>query len=186
MVYGSLCIFDYWPEAKKLGLPDYFRSHSPSIRTECHRWFILLLFFLYPFLICWVPFIYCRAKNKKLPLVDSSLSASQHQEAQQDPGSDDATIGSMIRWTHSTVVYTWIHVNLNLHDTNCYGVTPHQLYNALISIPHPVCLNQFLFCWQNWKKEEVIHIRVWRESTKPSRIFKKQKHQGFFTEYIAT
>ncbi|XP_034586978.1 uncharacterized protein [Setaria viridis] len=38
-----------------------------------------------------------RAKNKKLPLVDSSLSASQHQEAQQDPGSDDATIGSMIR-----------------------------------------------------------------------------------------
>ncbi|CAL4894934.1 unnamed protein product [Urochloa decumbens] len=38
-----------------------------------------------------------RAKNKKLPLVESSLSASQNQEAQQDPDSDDATIGSMIR-----------------------------------------------------------------------------------------
>ncbi|OEL17864.1 hypothetical protein BAE44_0021119 [Dichanthelium oligosanthes] len=38
-----------------------------------------------------------RAKNKKLPLVDDSLSASQHQEAQQDPDSDDATIRSMIR-----------------------------------------------------------------------------------------
>ncbi|CAN6327232.1 unnamed protein product [Urochloa humidicola] len=38
-----------------------------------------------------------RAKNKKLPLVESSLGASQNQEAQQDPDSDDATIGSMIR-----------------------------------------------------------------------------------------
>ncbi|CAL4901739.1 unnamed protein product [Urochloa decumbens] len=38
-----------------------------------------------------------RAKNKKLPLVESTLSASQNQEAQQDPDSDDATIGSMIR-----------------------------------------------------------------------------------------
>lgn len=51
----------------------------------------------FPFSMCWAPFIYCRAKNKKLPLVDSSLSASQHQEAQQDQGSDDATIGSLIR-----------------------------------------------------------------------------------------
>ncbi|XP_021303359.1 protein timeless homolog isoform X1 [Sorghum bicolor] len=38
-----------------------------------------------------------RTKNKKVPLVDSSLSAPQHQEAQHDPDSDDATIGSMIR-----------------------------------------------------------------------------------------
>ncbi|KAJ1264152.1 hypothetical protein BS78_09G240900 [Paspalum vaginatum] len=38
-----------------------------------------------------------RTKNQKLPLVDGSLSASQHLEAQQDPDSDDATIGSMIR-----------------------------------------------------------------------------------------
>ncbi|CAD6271153.1 unnamed protein product [Miscanthus lutarioriparius] len=39
-----------------------------------------------------------RTKNKKVPLVDSSLSAAlQHQEAQHDPDSDDATIGSMIR-----------------------------------------------------------------------------------------
>ncbi|XP_062181662.1 uncharacterized protein LOC133885912 [Phragmites australis] len=38
-----------------------------------------------------------RTKNKKLPWVDSSLSASQNQEAQQDSDSNDATIGSMIR-----------------------------------------------------------------------------------------
>lgn len=38
-----------------------------------------------------------RSKSKKVPLVDSSLSGSQHQEAQHDPDSDDATIGSMIR-----------------------------------------------------------------------------------------
>jgi timeless len=44
-----------------------------------------------------LPFNYCRSKSKKVPLVDSSLSGSQHQEAQHDPDSDDATIGSMIR-----------------------------------------------------------------------------------------
>lgn len=38
-----------------------------------------------------------RTKNKKLPLVDSTLSAPQNQEPQPDPDSDDATIGSLIR-----------------------------------------------------------------------------------------
>ncbi|AQK88639.1 Putative timeless C-term domain and Homeodomain protein [Zea mays] len=41
--------------------------------------------------------LYEKSKSKKVPLVDSSLSGSQHQEAQHDPDSDDATIGSMIR-----------------------------------------------------------------------------------------
>ena len=159
------------------GRCKYFRLHSRSIRTECQHIsqidkFVLLLFFIFPFLICWlcwVPFNYCRAKNKKLPLVDSSLSASQHQEAQHDPDSDDATIGSMIRWTHSAVVYIWIHGNLNLHDTK-YLTLINSIIFSSTSLPSPlrhIWLNKFLFCWQKWKKEEVIHIRVWREWTKP-------------------
>ncbi|GJN15264.1 hypothetical protein PR202_gb02160 [Eleusine coracana subsp. coracana] len=38
-----------------------------------------------------------RTKGKKLPLDDNPLSESQHQESQQDPESDDMTLGSMIR-----------------------------------------------------------------------------------------
>ncbi|KAK3137961.1 hypothetical protein QOZ80_5AG0362620 [Eleusine coracana subsp. coracana] len=38
-----------------------------------------------------------RTKGKKLPLVDNPLSETQHQESQQDPESDDVTLGSMIR-----------------------------------------------------------------------------------------
>ena len=125
------------------GRCKYFRLHSRSIRTECQHIsqidkFVLLLFFIFPFLICWlcwVPFNYCRAKNKKLPLVDSSLSASQHQEAQHDPDSDDATIGSMIRWTHSAVVYIWIDGNLNLRDAKYLTLINSIIFSFASLIP---------------------------------------------------